>query len=114
MTAFTANLPKALAASRQGDIAILRLARPDKRNALNDTLVLGLKTFLDSLPADVKVILLHAEGDHFSAGLDLSELTETSVVEAIEHSRMWPLPPTVISTAKARQDATSLLRKLIP
>jgi (methylthio)acryloyl-CoA hydratase len=95
MTAFTANLPKALAASRQGDIAILR--RPDKRNALNDTLVLGLKTFLDSLPADVKVILLHAEGDHFSAGLDLSELTETSGVEGIEQSRMWPLPPTVIA-----------------
>jgi len=70
MTAFTANLPKALAASRQGDIAILR--RRDRRNALNDTLVLALKTFLDSLPADVKVILLHAEGDHFSAGLDLS------------------------------------------
>src|ERR1700674_2043648 len=89
MTAVAANLPKALAASREGDIAILRLARPDKRNALNDTLVLGLKTFMDSLPADVKVIVLHAEGDHFSAGLDLSELTETSVVEGIEHSRMW-------------------------
>lgn len=89
MTAVAANLPKALAASREGDIAILRLARPDKRNALNDTLVLGLKTFLDSLPADVKVIVLHGEGDHFSAGLDLSELTETSVVEGIEHSRMW-------------------------
>src|SRR3984893_18931589 len=92
MTALTATLPKALAASRQGDIAILR--RPDRRNALNDTLVLGLKTFLDSLPADVKVILLHAEGDHFSAGLDLSELTETSRVESIEQSRMTPLPCT--------------------
>jgi (methylthio)acryloyl-CoA hydratase len=89
MNAFPANLPNVLAASREGAIAILRLARPEKRNAVNDTLVLGLKTFIDSLPAEVKVVLLHAEGEHFSAGLDLSELTEASVVEGVAHSRMW-------------------------
>jgi enoyl-CoA hydratase/carnithine racemase len=36
------KLPASLAAKRQGDIAILALARPQKRNALDDTTVLGL------------------------------------------------------------------------
>jgi enoyl-CoA hydratase/carnithine racemase len=89
MTALASNSAKALAVERQDDIAILRFARPDKRNALNDALMLGLEAFFASLQQDVKVVLLHAEGDHFSAGLDLSELTESTVVEGVEHSRMW-------------------------
>ena len=33
--------------------------------------------------------MLHGEGEHFSAGLDLGELTERDVAEGVEHSRMW-------------------------
>jgi enoyl-CoA hydratase/carnithine racemase len=33
--------------------------------------------------------VLDAAGDHFSAGLDLSELTERDAFAALEHSRMW-------------------------
>jgi hypothetical protein len=79
MTAFTANLPKALAASRQGDIAILR--RPNKRNALNDTLVVGLK-------AGVKGHSASCRGRSLLCRTRLSELTETRGVEGIEQSRM--------------------------
>jgi len=36
------DLPASLAAEQRGDIAILRLNRAQKRNALNDEIVLGL------------------------------------------------------------------------
>jgi (methylthio)acryloyl-CoA hydratase len=83
------KLPKSLKVERRGAVAILTLARPEKRNALNDTTVLGLETFFTTLPAGVKAVVLHAEGKHFSAGLDLSELKILSTEEGIAHSRVW-------------------------
>src|SRR5947209_8467913 len=83
------KLPKSLKIERRGAVAILTLARPEKRNALNDTTVLGLDTFFATLPAGVKVVVLNAEGEHFSAGLDLSELKVLSTEAGIAHSRMW-------------------------
>jgi (methylthio)acryloyl-CoA hydratase len=83
------KLPKSLSVERRGAVAILTLARPEKRNALNDTTVLGLETFFASLPAGVKAVVLHAQGKHFSAGLDLSELKILSTEEGVAHSRQW-------------------------
>ncbi len=83
------KLPKSLKVERRGTVAILTLARPEKRNALNDTTVLGIETFFDTLPASVKAVVLHAEGKHFSAGLDLSELKVLSTEEGIAHSSVW-------------------------
>jgi enoyl-CoA hydratase/carnithine racemase len=37
----------------------------------------------------VKAVVIHGEGEHFSAGLDLSELRQHNVEEAIRHSRSW-------------------------
>ena len=67
------KLPASLTAKRQGNIAILRLSRPQKRNALDDTTVLGIEAFFDALPKDIKAVVVHGQGDHFSAGLDLGE-----------------------------------------
>ena len=39
-----ALLPPSLHVSRHGEVAVLRLARPEKRNALNDPTVLGIET----------------------------------------------------------------------
>jgi enoyl-CoA hydratase/carnithine racemase len=83
------KLPKSLKIERKGAVAILTLARPEKRNALNDATVLGLEQFFGTLPAGVKAVVLNAEGKHFSAGLDLSELKVLSTEEGIAHSRMW-------------------------
>ncbi|WP_425256247.1 crotonase/enoyl-CoA hydratase family protein [Microbaculum marinisediminis] len=83
------DLPGSLAAEVDGDIALLRLARPNKRNALDDPTVLGLEIFFTRLPEGVKAVVLSGEGTHFSAGLDLSELRERDLAEGIEHSRMW-------------------------
>jgi enoyl-CoA hydratase/carnithine racemase len=83
------DLPASLTAERLENIAILRLSRPQKRNALDDTIVNGIEIFFAELPEDIRAVVLHGEGDHFSAGLDLSELTVRNVVEAVHHSRNW-------------------------
>jgi enoyl-CoA hydratase/carnithine racemase len=70
-------------------IAHVRLNRPAKRNAINDTLVLQLQTALINLPTTVKAVVLSGAGEHFCAGLDLSELSERSVAEGVLHSRLW-------------------------
>jgi enoyl-CoA hydratase/carnithine racemase len=83
------SAPSPLAVERDGEIVILRLARPDKRNALSDATIEGLREFFETIPDDVKAVVLAGMGDHFSAGLDLSEVTERSVSEGVTHSRMW-------------------------
>ena len=72
-----------------GPVTRVRLNRPAKRNALNDPLVAQLQSAFTGLPAETRAVVLSGEGDHFSAGLDLSELTERSVAEAVLHSRSW-------------------------
>src|SRR5215216_468027 len=83
------KLPKSLKLARRGAVAVVTLARPEKRNALNDTTVLGLESLFDALPAGVKAVVLNAEGKHFSAGLDLSELKILSTEDGVAHSRLW-------------------------
>lgn len=70
-------------------IAVLTLDRPAKRNAVNDTLINDLHRFFSSPPKDALVAVIRGNGDHFCAGLDLSEHKERDVDEAFEHSRYW-------------------------
>jgi len=84
-----AGLPPSLHAERRGEIALLRLARPHKRNAIDDETVLGIEAFFAALPAEVKAVVVYGEGEHFSAGLDLTELSERDVAAGVAHSRMW-------------------------
>jgi enoyl-CoA hydratase/carnithine racemase len=37
----------------------------------------------------VRAVVLDGEGDHFCAGLDLSELKERDAAQGLHHSRMW-------------------------
>lgn len=83
------SLPASLHGERRGNVAVLTLTRPEKRNALNDTTVLGLETFFTSLPDDIAAAVIHGAGDHFSAGLDLSELQERDIRQGISHSGLW-------------------------
>ena len=72
-----------------GDVLIASLARPEKRNALNDASVLAVERVADLLPANIRAVVLEGMGEHFSGGLDLNELRERNVTEGIHHSRMW-------------------------
>lgn len=83
------TLPASLRAERRGKVAVLTLARPHKRNALDDITILGIETFFTSLPDDIAAALVHGEGEHFSAGLDLSELQERDIRQGISHSSLW-------------------------
>ncbi len=82
-------LPSSLRAERHGAIAVLRLHRAEKRNALNDPTVQGMVAFFESLPDDIRCVVIAGDGEHFSAGLDLSELKELDVREGIAHSSSW-------------------------
>jgi enoyl-CoA hydratase/carnithine racemase len=73
----------------QQEVAIVRLRRAAKRNALNDSLVLSIRNLFETLPQDVRAVVLDGEGDHFCAGLDLSELKERDAAQGLHHSRMW-------------------------
>jgi enoyl-CoA hydratase/carnithine racemase len=84
-----ADLPPTLKAQRHGAVAVLRLNRAAKRNALDDQTVRGVGGFFTALPDDIGAVVLAAEGEHFSAGLDLTELTERDIYAGIEHSRSW-------------------------
>lgn len=72
-----------------GPVVHIELARPAKRNALNDALVAQLHTALVNLPNEARAAVLSGQGDHFCAGLDLSELAERGTFEGILHSRGW-------------------------
>jgi len=83
------DLPSTLRVARVGKVAVLTLARPHKRNALDDATVLGIERFFATLPGDIACVVIDAEGDHFCAGLDLSEMAERDTISGIQHSRMW-------------------------
>lgn len=87
--ALPGGLPSTLSASRRGRVAVLTLDRPEKRNALGDDMILGIERFFAGLPDDIGAVVLTASGAHFSAGLDLSEMTERDTITGIRHSRMW-------------------------
>jgi enoyl-CoA hydratase/carnithine racemase len=72
-----------------GPVAVVRLTRPGKRNALNDGLIIAIRHLFQNLPAEAKAAVIHGEGDHFCAGLDLSELKERDAGQGVMHSRMW-------------------------
>src|SRR6476660_1247048 len=86
---FDVQLPRSLRAERRDDIAVLFLARPEKRNAIDDPTVFGIEAFFAGLPDDVRAVVLAGEGDHFCSGLDLGELSARDVAQGIAHSRSW-------------------------
>jgi len=73
----------------QQEVAVIRLTRPAKRNALNDGLILALRELFENMPEGVRAAVIDGEGEHFCAGLDLSELKERDAGQGLYHSRMW-------------------------
>src|SRR5579863_724579 len=84
-----ADLPPTLKAERHGTVAVIKLNRAAKRNALDDQMVRGVGAVFSALPDDIRAVVLAGEGEHFSAGLDLTELTERDIFAGVEHSRSW-------------------------
>ena len=86
MTAFTSDL---IDFEMRGRIAVLTLNRPEKRNAVSEALIEDINRFFNTPPKEALAVVLRANGDHFCAGLDLSQHKERNVDEAFDISRYW-------------------------
>lgn len=80
---------KYLITELEDTILKIGINRPKKRNALNTDLINEIDETFATLGKKAKCIIIYGLGDHFSAGLDLSELKEASVLEGMLHSRSW-------------------------
>lgn len=74
--------------SVEGAVAHITLNRPEKRNALNDALIAGLKQHLRNAAADknVRVVLISGAGKDFCSGADLSALQKIAGASVAENS----------------------------
>ncbi|MBV6635993.1 MAG: enoyl-CoA hydratase/isomerase family protein, partial [Mameliella sp.] len=72
-----------------GDIAVIGLNRPDKRNALSDRFVIALGQAVARATTEARAGVIHGHGKNFSAGLDLAEHSEKPLFEAVKGSRLW-------------------------
>jgi len=75
-----------------GSVARITLNRPEKRNALNEALVTGIKAALHQASAvdAARVIVISGAGNDFCSGADLEALrkiSEASVSENVEDAR---------------------------
>jgi (methylthio)acryloyl-CoA hydratase len=74
---------------QSGAVLTVGLNRPAKRNALNDGIIVAVGDCFSNLPEAVGAVVIHGIGEHFSSGLDLSELTEHDATDGLRHSQMW-------------------------
>jgi len=72
-----------------GAVAVIRMTRRAKRNALNDGLIASFRQIFETLPSEARAAVIDGEGEHFCAGLDLSELSERDAGQGLMHSRSW-------------------------
>ena len=72
----------------EGAVARLTLNRPEKRNALNDAIIAGLKESLKKAAADknVRVVVIAGAGKDFCSGADLSALQKIAGASVAENS----------------------------
>ena len=89
MTQDNATIPYSV----EGGITRITMNRPEKRNALNDELIAGLKDALRRADHDeeVRVVLLSGAGEDFCSGADLAALQKIStatVAENLEDARL--------------------------
>src|SRR6201991_4855590 len=72
-----------------GAVLTVGLNRPAKRNSLYDGIIIALQDCFSNLPENIGAVVIHGIGEHFSSGLDLSELRERDATEGLVHSQLW-------------------------
>ncbi len=75
--------------SLDGLVYTITLSRPAKRNAISDRLLEALERAWDARPPEARVVILAGAGDHFCAGLDLSEHQHREPSGVMLHSQGW-------------------------
>ena len=76
---------RAIQTSRAGAVALIRLNRPESRNAIDRTLADALLSEVDTLDADpsVRAVVLTGAGRGFSSGMDLAEYSRVGVPNSL-------------------------------
>lgn len=73
----------------RGDVAVLGLNRPEKRNAISDAFIEEFAGAIRRAEAEAKAGVIHGHGPHFCAGLDLAEHVKKTPFEGVHGSRRW-------------------------
>lgn len=73
----------------EGEIALLGLNRPKKRNAISEALVDALAVAVRKANGAARAAIIFGHGKHFSAGLDLAELVKRNLTQELANSRYW-------------------------
>lgn len=81
------DLPPSLSVDLYDDIAVLCLARAEKRNAIDHAMVRGIHRFFCDLPPRIRAVVIRGKGDHFSAGADLSSISDNNGFTGLFASR---------------------------
>lgn len=69
---------------RQGDLGLIRISRPERRNALNHDALEELADAVAKVREDaVKVVVLTGDADHFCSGADLRELEDLAFTRTL-------------------------------
>ena len=83
---------KVVLSTNEGSIKRITLNRPEKRNALNDEVIAGIKEALRAADGDerTRAVVITGSGKDFCSGADLSALkniSEASIEENMENAR---------------------------
>jgi enoyl-CoA hydratase/carnithine racemase len=80
-------LAELVESSREGDVALLRLNRPEARNALSPELMEELASALERLDPDpeVRCAVIAGSDKVFAAGADIKAMSERTFAEALRH-----------------------------
>jgi enoyl-CoA hydratase/carnithine racemase len=78
-----------LSTEMRGDIALIGLNRPEKRNAISDAFVVELEAAVAEADRSAKAGVIYGIGPHFCAGLDLAEHVKKTPFEGVHGSRQW-------------------------
>jgi enoyl-CoA hydratase/carnithine racemase len=73
----------------RGNVAIVALNRPEKRNAISDAFVEELSHAITEVEQNALAAVICGNGPHFCAGLDLAEHVEKTPFEGVHGSRRW-------------------------
>jgi (methylthio)acryloyl-CoA hydratase len=71
------------------NVALIGLDRPKKRNALSDAFIEELDAVISAAESKAKAAVIHGNGPHFCAGLDLAEHVKKTPMEGVHGSRRW-------------------------
>jgi enoyl-CoA hydratase/carnithine racemase len=83
------DAPKILVSDVADGIATITLNRPEKHNALDAEARQGLLDALAQTAGRAKVVVITGAGRSFSSGMDLSQITEGSIVDQDELNASW-------------------------